>query len=188
MAGDGILDSGKICIKRLVKLFFNMMYISAFTFGGGFVIVTLMKKRFVDELGWIGEDEMLDMIAIAQSSPGAIAVNASIAVGWKLSGFLGMVVAVLGTVIPPVALLSAVSLVYDRFITNSYVALVLKGMQAGVAAVIFDVVVGLFDRKSVFSIVLFAVAFVLAYVLKVNVVFVILGAVVIGIARSLLKW
>ena len=62
--------------KTLLALFFNMLYISAFTFGGGFVIVTLMKQKFVDKLHWMDESEMLDMTAIAQSSPGAIAVNA----------------------------------------------------------------------------------------------------------------
>ena len=74
--------------KILLKLFLNMLYISALTFGGGFVIVTFMKKKFVDELQWIQEDEMLDMVAIAQSSPGAIAVNAAILVGHKIDGFI----------------------------------------------------------------------------------------------------
>lgn len=74
--------------KPLLKLFFTMLYISAFTFGG-FVIVTLMKKKFVDEYKWIDDDEMLDLTAIAQSSPGAIAVNAAILVGYKIGGLLG---------------------------------------------------------------------------------------------------
>lgn len=75
--------------KPLLKLFFTMLYISTFTFGGGFVIVTLMKKKFVDEYKWIDDDEMLDLTAIAQSSPGAIAVNAAILVGYKIGGLLG---------------------------------------------------------------------------------------------------
>ena len=95
--------------KRLVKLFFSMLYISAFTFGGGFVIVTLMKRRFVDELKWLDEQEMLDMTALAQSSPGAIAVNAAVLVGWKTGGFAGMLTAALGTVLPPVVILSVIS-------------------------------------------------------------------------------
>ena len=67
--------------KILWKIFLSTLYLSAFTFGGGYVIVTLMKKKFVDEYHWIGEDEMLDLVAIAQSSPGAIAVNGAIVVG-----------------------------------------------------------------------------------------------------------
>ena len=87
--------------QTLLKLFVSNLYISAFTFGGGFVIVTFMKRKFVDQLQWLEENEMLDMTALAQSSPGAIAVNASILVGWRVAGFWGMVVGVLGTIIPP---------------------------------------------------------------------------------------
>ena len=76
----------------LLKLFLSTLYLSAFTFGGGYVIVTLMKKKFVDEYHWIGEDEMLDLVAIAQSSPGAIAVNGAIVVGYKLAGIPGTLV------------------------------------------------------------------------------------------------
>ena len=94
---------------RLGKLFFSMLYISSFTFGGGFVIATFMKKKFVDELHWIDEKEMLDITALAQSSPGAIAVNVAILVGWQVDGLLGMLLAVLGTIIPPMVTLSAVS-------------------------------------------------------------------------------
>ena len=71
------MDDRDFSVPKLIKLFLNAMYISAFTFGGGFVIVTLMKKKFVDELHWITEEEMIDFTALAQSSPGAIAVNAS---------------------------------------------------------------------------------------------------------------
>ena len=70
----------------LIKLFLSTFYLSAFTFGGGYVIVTLMKKKFVDEYHWIEEEEMLDLVAIAQSAPGAIAVNGAIVVGYKLAG------------------------------------------------------------------------------------------------------
>ena len=79
----------KVSILR--KLFLSTLYISAFTFGGGFVIITFMKRKFVDELHWIDMTEMLDLAALAQSSPGAIAVNAAILVGWRVAGFAGMV-------------------------------------------------------------------------------------------------
>lgn len=78
-------EQKKPAARRLVKLFFSMLYISAFTFGGGFVIVTLMKRKFVDELHWMTEEEMLDIAAMAQSSPGAIAVNAANLVGWRVA-------------------------------------------------------------------------------------------------------
>ena len=98
--------------KVLLKLFLSTLYISAFTFGGGFVIITFMKRKFVDELHWIEEDEMLDLAALAQSSPGAIAVNAAILVGWKAAGFVGMIVAIIGTILPPMTILAVISFFY----------------------------------------------------------------------------
>ncbi len=176
---------------RLRALFFSTLYISAFTFGGGFVIVTFMKRKFVDELHWIDEQEMLDMAALAQSSPGAIAVNAAILVGWNVEGLLGMVVAVTGTIIPPMVILSVISFFYAAFASNVYVALVLKGMQAGVAAVILDVVCGLggnvLKTRSVVYIALMVLAFVASFFFDVNVILIILAAAVFGVARALFQ-
>ena len=175
--------------STLLTLFTSMLYISAFTFGGGFVIVTFMKRRFVDELGWLIEEEMLDMTALAQSAPGAIAVNAAILVGRRVAGTRGMLAAVLGTVIPPVAILSVISLFYEAFATNRWVAAALRGMQAGVAAVICDVVWNLGAKvvreRSALSICIMAGAFVAAAVFKVNVILIILCAAALGVARLL---
>ena len=77
--------------KKLLRLFIETFYLSAFTFGGGYMIVSLMKKKFVNEYHWIEEDEMLDLVAIAQSAPGAIAVNGAIVVGYKLAGISGVI-------------------------------------------------------------------------------------------------
>lgn len=176
--------------KKLLQLFLSTLYISAFTFGGGFVIVTFMKKKFVDEFHWIAESEMLDLAALAQSSPGAIAVNAAILVGWRVGGALGMAVAVLGTILPPMAILTVVSYFYAAFCANVYVAALLKGMQAGVAAVIFDVVWDLtakiFKLKKPASVVVMLAAFVATWYFHVNVIYIILGAAAFGIALELL--
>lgn len=175
--------------KRLWTLFFSMLYISAFTFGGGFVIVTFMKRRFVDELRWIDEKEMLDMTALAQSSPGAIAVNAAILVGWKVGGPVGMAAAVLGTVIPPITILSVISLFYRLFAENRYVALALRGMQSGVAAVILDVSVSLgskvFKEKQWPRAAVMGLAFIATFFFRVNVIWIILAAAAVGVAAVL---
>ena len=128
--------------KRQVlrRLFFSTLYLSAFTFGGGYVIVTLLKKKFVDEYHWIEEDEMLDLVAIAQSAPGAIAVNGAIVVGYKLAGMPGAAVAIVATIIPPFVIISAISVFYEAFRDNFLVTQMLTGMQAGVGAVIASVV------------------------------------------------
>ena len=167
--------------KLLLQLFMSTLYISAFTFGGGFVIITFMKKKFVDEYHWLGEEEMLDLAALAQSSPGAIAVNAAILVGWRMGGFAGMLTAVLGTIIPPVTLLSVISFFYAAFAANLYVALFLKGMQAGVAAVILDVVcslgAGVLKKRSWVHIAVMAAAFLATF----------LAAAAVGICTELWK-
>lgn len=175
--------------KTLLTLFFNMLYISTFTFGGGFVIITLMKQKFVDKLHWMDESEMLDMTAIAQSSPGAIAVNAAILVGWRIAGFAGMLTAVVATILPPMVILSAISYCYQAFESNRYVALALKGMQAGVAAVILSVVFDLGGKvvreRSALSFFLMILAFLATFVFNVNVVLIILAAAAVGVVSVL---
>lgn len=177
--------------RTLLKLFLNTLYISAFTFGGGFVIITFMKKKFVDELHWINEEEMLDLTALAQSSPGAIAVNAAILVGSRIGGIAGIAVAVLGTIIPPMCILIVISFFYAAFVENRYIALMLKGMQAGVAAVILDVVFGLGGKvvkeRSLVKILIMVTAFVMTYFLNVNVVYIILGAAAVGVISEIIK-
>ncbi len=128
---------------RYWELFRSTFKLSACTFGGGFVIVPLMRKRFVNELHWIDDQEMLDMVAIAQSSPGPIAVNGSILVGYHVAGGIGALVAALGTVLPPLIILSVVSMFYQAFRDLPVVSMIMTGMMAGIAAVIFDVVLGM---------------------------------------------
>ncbi len=115
--------------KVLWKIFISTLYLSAFTFGGGYVIVSLMKKKFVDELHWVKEKEMLDLVAIAQSSPGAIAINGAIVVGYKLAGIAGVLVSIIGTVIPPFVII-AYFVCYNTFRSNQLVSQMLEGMQA----------------------------------------------------------
>lgn len=177
-------------VQKLWKLFVTSLYISAFTFGGGFVIITFMKRKYVDEFHWIDDKEMLDLTALAQTSPGAIAVNAAILVGWRVGGVPGAALAVLGTIIPPVIIILVISLFYAAFAANKYVALVLKGMQAGVAAVILDVVCNLgkkvAERKSLIDLFIVLGAFAATFFFKVNVVFIILIAGLIGVLRAAL--
>lgn len=174
----------------LQRLFFSTLYLSAFTFGGGYVIVTLLKKKFVDEYHWIEEDEMLDLVAIAQSAPGAIAVNGAIVVGYKLAGMLGAAVAIVATIIPPFVIISVISVFYEAFRDNFLVSQMLTGMQAGVGAVIASVVwqmgSDVVRSQSTASVLIMAAAFAATCFLGVNVVLVILAAAAVGVARTLL--
>ena len=177
--------------KVLRKLFFSTLYLSTFTFGGGYVIVTLMKNKFVDELHWIDEEEMLDLVAIAQSSPGAIAVNGAIVVGYKLAGIPGVLCSILGAILPPMIILSLISLCYDAFLTNLIVGSMLKGMQSGVAAVIASVVYDMGSKvvkeKDWVNIVIMGISFIASYFFKVNVVLIIVVVACIGAVRTLMK-
>ena len=173
------------------KIFHSTFTLSAFTFGGGYVIVPLMQKKFVNQYGWIDEDEMLDLVAIAQSAPGPIAVNASIMIGYRLGGVLGALVSMLGTVLPPFIIISIISLFYTAFRDNYVVATMLKGMQAGVAAVIVDAVVKMAinvgKQKSLLSYLIMIGSFIAACFFDVNVVFVILACAAIGVIVTLVR-
>lgn len=178
-------------IKPLRKLFFSTLYLSALTFGGGYVIVTLMKKQFVDELHWINEEEMLDLVAIAQSSPGAIAVNGAIVVGYKLAGIAGVLTAVLGTVIPPFLIIAAVSVCYQAFRSNQLVAWMLEGMQSGVGAVIasvtFEMASGIVKERNTISLLIMAAAFAASVIWQINTVYIILACGLLGILITFSK-
>lgn len=176
-------------MNKCLELFLSTFRISASTFGGGFVIVPLLKKRFVEELKWLEEEEVLDLIAIAQSSPGPIAVNASILIGFKALGIKGALVAILGTVLPPLIIVSIISLFYRAFRDSKFVSLMMTGMLCGVSAVLSDVVInlikGVYKRRSVLAIIILLASFVALRFLEVNIMFVILSVAVIGVIKAL---
>lgn len=172
--------------SKLGTLFKTMFLLSACTFGGGFVIVSLMKKRYVDELKWFEENEMLDVTAITQSSPGPLPVNASVIIGYRIAGVVGSLTAILGTILPPMMIISIISLFYEQFRTNPYISTALQVMRAGVAAVIFDVVLNLagnvIKTKRFLYIAMMIVAFVATYLLDVSAMIIILTCLGIGLA------
>ena len=112
--------------RMLWQLFKATFLLSAFTFGGGFVIVSLMKKKFVEDLQWLEEEEMLDITAIAQSSPGPIPINASVILGYRMYGVIGSLVAILGTALPPMIIISVISVFYTQFRSNRIIAIALQ--------------------------------------------------------------
>lgn len=177
--------------QLLKKLFFSTLYLSTFTFGGGYVIVSLMKTKFVDELHWIDETEMLDLIAIAQSSPGAVAVNGAIVVGYKICGLPGVILSILGAVLPPFFIISIISGFYTLFQENTAVQALLTGMRAGVGAVIVSVVwdmgAGIVRQKKISSIFIMFCAFIANYYFKINVVFIILICIILAAAKAIIR-
>lgn len=175
----------------LWTLFKSTFLLSAFTFGGGFVIVSLYKKKFVEELKWLEEDEMLDITAIAQSSPGPIPINASVILGYRMAGIAGSLTAILGTALPAMIIIYIISHFYTQFRTNHIIAIALQVMRAGVAAVIFDVVLNL--GKNVIKthrplyIGLMIIAFIAKVIFDVSAMLIILSCLFIGIADLLIS-
>ena len=177
--------------NKLWKLFVSTFMLSAFTFGGGFVIVSLYNKKFVQELGWLEEEEMLDISAIAQSSPGPIPVNASVILGYRIAGIRGSFIAVLGTILPPFVIISLISVFYTQFKSNQVIAIALQVMRAGVAAVILDVVVSLgkhvLDMRNMLYIAVMLLAFVGTYFFKVGAMYIIFTCLAIGLLTVYLE-
>ena len=175
-------------LQKYKKLFFSTFKLSACTFGGGFVIIPLMRKKFVEELGWIQEDEMMDLVAIAQSSPGAIAVNASILVGYHVAGIPGAMLTVLGTVLPPLIIISIISMFYQAFRDNAYVNMAMAGMLCGVAAVICDVVINMakdiLQKKRLLPVIVMLGSFIAVRFLSVDIISIIIICGVIGAADT----
>ncbi len=130
------------------KLFSSTFLISAFTVGGGFVIIPLLKAKYVDEYGWIDDKEALDMVAIAQSMPGIVAVNACIILGYRMAGLPGSLAALLATTLPPLITIGIIARCYDAFASNHIVQMALKGMQCGATALIVKVAVDLFWKQA----------------------------------------
>lgn len=176
-------------LTRYRTLFLSTLKLSACTFGGGFVIIPLMRKRFVEQLHWIEEQEMLDLTAIAQSSPGAIAVNASILVGYHVAGAAGALLSILGTVLPPLVIISVISMFYTAFRDNAIVNMAMTGMLAGVAAVICDVVItmgkAVFLKKRVLPVLVLLGSFMAVRFFNVNIILVILACGIIGAVDTL---
>ena len=171
--------------NALWTLFKSMFILSACTFGGGFVIVSLMKKKYVEELAWLEEEEMLDITAITQSSPGPLPVNASVIIGYRISGIVGSLIAILGTILPPMIIISLISVFYTEFRTNKYIAIALLVMRAGVAAVILDVVWNLAEKvcstRRILYIAMMIISFVATYFMGVSAMTVIFICLGIGI-------
>ncbi len=173
------------------KLFSSTFLISAFTVGGGAVIIPLLQRKFVDELKWIEQDEMLDMVAIAQSAPGIMAVNVSIIIGYRLAGIGGALLTVLGTILPPLITLSIIAVIYAWFKSNKYIVMALRGMQAGVAAVMLDVTYNLgakiAKKKKTLFIAMMIIATAVAIFADVNIIVIIFVCGAIGGVATVAK-
>lgn len=172
--------------KKLFELFYTTFLISAST-SGGYAIIGIMKNKFVNKKQWISEDEMVDLLAIAQSTPGPIAINTSILVGYRICGLLGAIVTMLGTTLPPLIIMSVVAVCYEQFKDIKVIKYIMQGMQAGVAALLINVTIDLFTnltkQKSILSYILFIVSFILIRFTNIHILIIALGCAIAGVIK-----
>ena len=179
-------------LKLLLWMFKTDFFISSFTFGGGYVVLPMIRKYFIEQKHLFSEDELMDMSAVAQSSPGAIAINLAVLCGKKVAGWPGIFVAGIAAVLPPLLILSAVSACYRNLIDNPVVVAVLKGMEAGVAALIVDVVWYMSGivaaKKEPLPVLMIPAAFAASFLFDLGALTVIVGGVAVFLLLVRLKF
>ena len=175
----------------LKQLFIETFKLSAFTFGGGMVIVAFMRKRFVNELKWLTSEEMLDIVTIAQSAPGVLAVNVANVVGKKLRGFTGAFICILATIIPPLVIIAAISFIYETIIENHIISNLLAGMQVAVTAVVimaaYSMYLDVVKSNKISNTVIAIVSFILSYFFGVSILILLLIAAIAAIVLETIK-
>ena len=146
---------------KKTELFFSFLKIGAFTFGGGYAMVPLIQNEAIEKKKWINEDEMMDIIAIAESSPGPIAINSATFVGYKVGGFWGSVAATTGVVLPSLIIISIIALFFENFLDIKIIDSAFKGIRAGVSVLILNAGISMFRalKKGFIGYLLIALAF-----------------------------
>lgn len=175
-------------LKRIWLLFCTFFKIGGFTFGGGYAMIPLIQKETVENKGWITDEDILEIIAIAESTPGPVAINSATFVGYRTAGFWGAFAATLGVVLPSFVIILAISYVLREFQQLKAVQYAFNGIRAGVLALLFKALWTMYKKapKNWASYVVMAGAFVMTAFLKVNVLYVIIGCAVFGLVTSLL--
>lgn len=168
------------------QLFVSFLKIGAFTFGGGYAMIPLIQKETVETKKWISDNDILDIVAVAESTPGPIAINSATFVGYKVAGFWGAVCATFGVVLPSFVIISLISLVLRQFESIRVVQYAFYGIRAGVLALIIRALVLMYKQcpKSVLSYILIALSFIAAAVFDINVLLVILFCAITGLVYS----
>ena len=175
-------------MKKLWQIFVTFFKIGAFTFGGGYAMIPLIQREAVDHRKWVTEDDILDIVAIAESTPGPIAINSATFVGYRAAGVLGSAAATFGVVLPSFVIILALSFVLQQFQEVRAVQYAFRGIQAGVLALLFKALWTMYKKapKGWAAYVVMAGSFLATAVLNINVLFVIIGCAVFGLVTAML--
>src|SRR5690554_2505100 len=176
-------------MKLLLKIFLTFFKIGALTFGGGYVMIGVMHKDIVDKKGWLTDEEMLDLLAISESTPGPFAINAATFIGYKKAKFWGSFFATLGVVLPSFIIIILISLFLNAFSENQIIQNALKGISAGVGVLILLALfrIGSKIPITVLNVVIFVVAGLVAFLNLFSLVYLLIAGVIFGIVYGLIK-
>ncbi len=174
---------------KIWQLFVSFFKIGLFTFGGGYAMLPLIQKETVEKHGWIEETDVTDIFAISQITPGVIAVNAATFIGYKVGGFLGSLFATLGVVLPSFIIICVIFLILTPFMENKWVSAALTGIKMGVILLLCISVVKLAkaNKLDAFFYVMATIAFLLASFTSINVIYILIGAIIVGIFYVFIK-
>ena len=178
----------KFNLKRLWQVFASFFRIGAFTFGGGYAMITLIQNEAVEKRKWITDDDILEIIAIAESTPGPIAINSATFVGYRACGIVGSMVATIGVVLPSFMIILALSFVLREFRDVQAVQWAFQGIRAGVLALLVKALWTMFKKspKGWAAYVVIGASFILTAIFDINVIFVLIGCAVFGLVTSLI--
>lgn len=173
-------------IKLLFSVFSVFFRIGSFTFGGGYAMIPLIQKETVEKKKWVTDSDILDIVAIAESTPGPIAINAATFVGFKVAGFFGAFCATFGIVIPSFLVILVFSFLLKEFGDIKILQYVFNGIRAGVLALIIKALISMYRQapKNLIAYIIMAVAFILTAILNINILYVIIGCAVAGVVSS----
>lgn len=174
-------------IKKIYELFLTFLKIGAFTFGGGYAMIPLIQREICEEKKWLNDEDILEIIAIAESTPGPIAINSATFVGYRVAGFWGSFFSTFGVVLPSFVIISLISLVLKQFEQLKCVQYAFMGIRAGVLALIIKAFITMYKKcpKNKVSYIIFLLSFIAVAVFDVNVLLVILACAVIGLVSTL---
>lgn len=174
--------------KELLSLFLTTFKIGAVTFGGGYVIIPMLQREFIEKHKYIEEKDILDIVAVSQALPGVLSINACIMVGYRAGGVIGAICTTLGVVLPSIITLSIVTGFYLEFAANPYIAAALKGIRAGVVALMVSAVINLGRPvlKSWMTWAIFLAAFVLVFQFSVHAILIVVGSGIVGLILKML--
>lgn len=179
-------DKGKM--KRLLSLFYTFFKIGAFTFGGGYAMIPLIQREAVEKNGWVSDEDILDIITIAESTPGPIAINSATFIGYRTAGVWGSFMATFGVVLPSFVVISIISYVLTAFQNFEAVVYAFNGIRAGVLALLIKALWGMYKKapKGAVPYVIMGAAFFVTAFFNVNVLVVIVSCAIAGLVSSLI--